>query len=59
MSETKDTHTTSVKIPRGLFEEFKITSIKYKFTFQKLAERCLHLYLNDPEFRRNINNYKV
>jgi hypothetical protein len=52
-----ETHTTSVKLSKDLFDQFKITSIKYKFTFQKLAERCTHLYLTDPEFRKLINNH--
>jgi len=47
---------TSVKIPEDLFEEFKISCIKYKFSIQKLTERCMYLYLTDEEFRKSIHN---
>jgi hypothetical protein len=47
---------TSVKVPEDLFEEFKISCVKYKFSIQKLTERCMYLYLTDEEFRKNIHN---
>ena len=36
---------TSVKIVDHLFEDFKVSSIRYKFNLQKLANRALHLYI--------------
>jgi hypothetical protein len=53
-----DKQLTSVKIDKELFEEFKINTIKYKFSFQKLSERAVHLYNTDPEFRKMIHNHK-
>ena len=50
---------TSVKIDEKLWEEFKINTIKYKFSFQKLSERVIQLYNNDEDFRRKIHNTKV
>jgi len=47
---------TSVKIPEDLFEEFKISCIKYKFSIQKLTERCMYMYLTDNEFRTKVHN---
>jgi hypothetical protein len=47
---------TSVKVPESLFEEFKIACVKYKFSIQKLTERCMFLYLSDEEFRKSIHN---
>ena len=47
---------TSVKIPEDLFEQFKIACVKYKFSVQKLTERCMFMYLTDEEFRKNIHN---
>ena len=47
---------TSVKIPDGLFEQFKIACVKYKFSVQKLTERSMYLYLVDEEYRKNIHN---
>ena len=47
---------TSVKIVGHLFEDFKVSSIRYKFNLQKLANRALHLYLTDEDFRKKITN---
>ena len=47
---------TSVKIPDGLFEQFKIACVKYKFSVQKLTERSMYLYLTDEEYRKQIHN---
>jgi|TARA_R110000772_G_scaffold122480_1_gene228699 hypothetical protein len=48
---------TSVKIVDHLFDEFKISSIRNKFNLQKLANRALHLYLVDEEFRKKLHNH--
>ena len=48
---------TSVKIDSELFDEFKIACVRHKFSFQKLAERAIHLYLTDDGFRKEIHNY--
>ena len=47
---------TSVKIKTDLFENFKIECVKRKFSFQKLADRAIFLYLTDEDFRKQINN---
>ena len=44
------------KIQTPLFEEFKIECVKRKFSFQKLADRALFLYLTDEDFRKKITN---
>jgi len=56
MSEKKQV-LTSVKLDTDLFENFKIECIKRKFSFQKLSERAIHLYLTDDEFRRKVHNH--
>ena len=48
---------TSVKIKSDLFETFKIECVKRKFSFQKLADRAVHLYLTDEDFRKQITNH--
>jgi hypothetical protein len=48
---------TSVKVDKDIFEAFKIECVKSKFSLQKLAERGMHLYLTDEEFRKNIHNH--
>jgi hypothetical protein len=56
MSE-KNQQLTSVKIDTDLFDKFKIECIKRKFSFQKLSERAIHLYLTDEEFRKQVHNH--
>ena len=53
----KDQQLTSVKINKTLFEEFKVEWIKRKFSFQKLSERAIHLYLTEEEFRKQVHNH--
>lgn len=47
---------TSVKVDKDIFEAFKIECVKTKFSLQKLADRCMHRYLTDPEFQKDIHN---
>ena len=47
---------TSVKVHRELFEEFIIECVKTKFSFQKLSDRSIYLYLTNEEFRKTIHN---
>ncbi len=56
MSTKSDKTLTSVKIQSDLFQEFKIECVKRKFSFQKLADRAIYLYLTDEDFRKQINN---
>jgi hypothetical protein len=48
---------TSVKVKSDLFDAFKIECVKRKFSFQKLADRAIHLYLTNEDFRKQINNH--
>ena len=52
----KEMTLTSVKVKSELFENFKIECVKRKFSFQKLADRALFLYLTDEDFRKKITN---
>jgi len=56
MSANKDMTLTSVKIKSDLFENFKIECVKRKFSFQKLADRAIYLYLTDEDFRKQVTN---
>jgi hypothetical protein len=53
----KDMVLTSVKLQPELFEEFKVSCVRHKFSFQKLADRAIHLYLTDESFRKMIHNH--
>jgi len=54
--DKKEMTLTSVKVKSDLFENFKIECVKRKFSFQKLADRAIFLYLTDEDFRKQINN---
>jgi len=56
MSTSKEMTLTSVKVKSDLFEEFKIECVKRKFSFQKLSDRAIFLYLTDEDFRKKINS---
>ena len=53
----RDMTLTSVKLQSNLFEDFKVECVRRKFSFQKLADRSIHLYLTDEDFRRRIHNH--
>jgi|TARA_Y100000114_G_scaffold99261_1_gene92438 hypothetical protein len=57
MSNKKPMTLTSVKIQSDLFENFKIECVRRKFSFQKLADRSVHLYLTDEDFRKKVSNH--
>ena len=54
MANPKKMTLTSVKVQSGLFENFKIECVRRKFSFQKLADRAIYLYLTDEDFRKQI-----
>ena len=53
---------TSVKITQPLFDNFKMACLQDNFSFKKLADRAIFLYLTDKAFREKIhkqNNIKL
>ena len=56
MTNKKPMTLTSVKVQSDLFENFKIECVRRKFSFQKLADRSLYLYLTDEDFRKKVTN---
>jgi len=56
MSNKNPMTLTSVKVQSDLFENFKIECVRRKFSFQKLADRSLFLFLTDEDFRKQITN---
>jgi hypothetical protein len=56
MADAKKMTLTSVKVKSELFENFKVECVRRKFSFQKLADRALFLYLTDEDFRKQITN---
>ena len=58
----KNEKLTSVKITQPLFDNFKMACLQDNFSFKKLADRAIFLYLTDKRFRDKIhkqNNIKL
>ena len=58
----KEEKLTSVKITQPLFDKFKMACLEDNFSFKKLADRAIFLYLTDKDFRdkvHKINNIKL
>jgi len=57
MNSNETKKLTTVKIDEELWKDFKVECVRRKFSFQKLSERAIDLYLNDEEFRRKLTNH--
>ena len=58
----KNERLTSVKITQPLFDKFKMACLEDNFSFKKLADRAIYLYLTDKDFKElvhKINNVKI
>ena len=55
----KDEKLTSVKITQPLFDEFKMSCLRNNFSFKKLADRAIFLYLTDKDFKKVIHNITI
>ena len=51
----KDEKLTSVKITQPLYTKFKLAALQENFSFKKLADRAIFLYLTDKTFRDKIH----
>ena len=49
-----NTKLTSVKILKGLYEQFKFSTVNTKMSLQKITNRALFLYTSDPDFKNAI-----
>jgi len=55
----KDEKLTSVKITQPLFDKFKMACLEDNFSFKKLADRALFLYLTDKEFKQKVQKITI
>ena len=53
----KNTKLTSVKILENLYNRFKLNTVNTKMTLQKLTNRSVDKYLNDENFKDEIETY--
>jgi len=51
----KEEKLTSVKITQPLYTKFKVSCLENNFSFKKLADRAIFLYLTDNEFRDKLH----
>jgi|TARA_R100000734_G_C3317804_1_gene111276 hypothetical protein len=51
----KNEKLTSVKITQPLFDEFKMACLQDNFSFKKLADRAIFLYLTNKDFKTKIH----
>jgi hypothetical protein len=53
-----ETKLTSVKIISDLYQTFRVASVsEHGITLQKLVNRSINLYLDDENYKNNLNNY--
>jgi hypothetical protein len=52
-----DVKLTSVKILRDLYSQFKRVTLDDKMSLQKLVNRSLTLYVEDPKFKDKIDSF--
>ena len=53
-----DTKLTTVKIIKDIYSKFKRISFDSNITLQKLVNRSVNKYVEDEDFRTEINNYE-
>ena len=51
----KNEKLTSVKITQPLYTKFKVACLEENFSFKKLADRCIFLYLTDKDFKEKVH----
>ena len=56
MAETK---LTTVKILKNVYSKFKRLSFESDITLQKLVNRAVDKYVEDDDFRKEINDYTL
>lgn len=57
MANKPETKLTTVKIIKNLYSQFKRISFDSNITLQKLVNRSVTKYIEDEDYRDEINNY--
>lgn len=55
LKSNHDTSFTSVHLFKDKYTAFKEAGVANGMTLQKLVNRCVYLYINDPEFKKKID----
>jgi len=48
---------TTIKVESTLYDEFKVLGVRHKLTLQGLIEKTIFRYVNEENFRAEINNF--
>ena len=54
-----ETKLTTVKILKNVYSKFKRLSFESDITLQKLVNRAVDKYVEDGDFRKEINDYTL
>jgi hypothetical protein len=55
LKSNHETSFTSVHVFKDKYQSFKETGVSSGMTLQKLVNRCVYLYTNDPEFKQKVD----
>jgi hypothetical protein len=55
LKTSHETSFTSVHLFKDKYTSFKETGLSSGMTLQKLVNRCVYLYTNDPDFKAKID----
>lgn len=56
LKSNHETSFTSIHIFKDKYTSFKEAGVSSGMTLQKLVNRCVYLYTNDPEFKAKIDS---
>ena len=56
LKSNHETSFTSVHVFKDKYTAFKEVGIGSGMTLQKLVNRCVYLYINDPDFKKKIDD---
>jgi len=56
LKSNHETSFTSIHIFKDRYTQFKESGVSSGMTLQKLVNRCVYLYTNDPDFKTKIDN---
>ena len=55
LKSNHETSFTSVHVFKDKYTLFKESGVSSGMTLQKLVNRCVYLYINDPEFKKKVD----
>lgn len=59
LMKEKNKVATTVKIPCGLYDEFKVLGIRHRISLQELVEKCINLFVKEEPFRNSVVLYSL